>query len=114
MLLSSFIYVVVAFTCGCRVSLAIKNPCSEELIFKTGGRSEIIPTVWLEHAVVQLHAWSFKSSLVWFSSLPMQAHRMQDMSFGQAPQIRRWSAYWRVQAPSLPPACSSAKYKILF
>jgi len=49
MLLSSFIYVVVAFTCGCRVSLAIKNPCSEELIFKTGGRSEIILVVLLQN-----------------------------------------------------------------
>ena len=39
--LSGFIYVfVLAFTCGCRMSLAIGNPCSKELIFETGGRSE--------------------------------------------------------------------------
>jgi hypothetical protein len=41
-----FIYVVVvAFTCGCMVSLAIGNPCSEKLIFKTGARSEVILVV---------------------------------------------------------------------
>lgn len=39
--LSGFIYVfVLAFTCGCRMSLAVGNPCSKELIFETGGRSE--------------------------------------------------------------------------
>lgn len=76
--------------------------------------NKYIPTVWLEHAVVQLHAWSFKPSFVWFSSLPMQVHRMQEMSFGQAPQIRRWSAYWRVQAPSLLPHAAAPNTKYYF
>lgn len=55
MLSSGFSYVfLVAFTCGCRIILAIGNPCIKQLIFETGGRSEIIPVVLVSSLVLSV------------------------------------------------------------